>query len=81
MADTEWLAATVRGLFRDDRANFLDLAPLVRALACPICSDEEVVYYNGMRSEKKVSFLGYQRGHEFDEVTNEHPFARWGITP
>jgi serine/threonine-protein kinase len=59
-------------------AGLLDLTPLVQALECDRCGDEEVFFYNGMRGAKH-DMLSYQKGHGFAAAGAADSFHRRGL--
>jgi len=67
------------GILDPDNAGMLELSPLIALRRCSICSEDEIVYYNGLRGRTRLSFLSYQKGHEFDDELPGNPFAARGI--
>jgi hypothetical protein len=61
-----------------ESAGLLDLTPLVQALECGRCGDEEVFFYNGMRGSK-LDLLSYQKGHDFAAPGDLSSFQRRGL--
>jgi hypothetical protein len=59
-------------------AGLLDLTPLVQALECGRCGDEEIFFYNGLRGGK-LDLLSYQKGHDVVVPADLSTFQRRGL--